>query len=159
MPLELDKFDRGILAILQRDARRSAELIGAAIGLSSSAVQRRIARLRDEAVIAAEVAIVDARIVGRPLTLIVDVEVERERPELLVSLKTWIAAEPAIQEAWYVTGEGDYVLIVSVRDVEGYDALMKKMVAENANVRRFQTRVALGTLKRGQLVPMDTVSG
>lgn len=159
MPLELDKFDRGILAILQRDARRSAELIGAAIGLSSSAVQRRIARLRDEAVIAAEVAIVDARIVGRPLTLIVDVEVERERPELLVSLKTWIAAEPAIQEAWYVTGEGDYVLIVSVRDVEGYDALMKKMVAENANVRRFQTRVALGTLKRRQLVPMDTVSG
>lgn len=159
MPLELDKFDRGILAILQRDARRSAELIGAAIGLSSSAVQRRIARLRDEAVIAAEVAIVDARIVGRPLTLIVDVEVERERPELLVSLKTWISAEPAIQEAWYVTGEGDYVLIVSARDVEGYDALMKKMVAENANVRRFRTRVALGTLKRGQLVPMDTVSG
>lgn len=159
MPIELDKFDRGILAILQRDARRSAELIGAAIGLSASAVQRRIARLRDEAVITAEVAIVDAGVMGRPLTLIVDVEVERERPELLVSLKHWIAAEPAIQEAWYVTGEGDYVLIITARDVGDYDALMKKLVAENANVRRFQTRVALGTLKRGQLVPMEAVPG
>jgi len=159
MPMELDKFDRGILAILQRDARRSAELIGAAIGLSASAVQRRIARLRDEAVITAEVAIVDAGVMGRPLTLIVDVEVERERPELLVSLKHWIAAEPAIQEAWYVTGEGDYVLIITARDVGDYDALMKKLVAENANVRRFQTRVALGTLKRGQLVPMEALPG
>ncbi|SHL61218.1 Lrp/AsnC family transcriptional regulator [Rhodanobacter sp. OK091] len=159
MPMELDKFDRGILAILQRDARRSAELIGAAIGLSASAVQRRIARLREEAVITAEVAIVDAGVMGRPLTLIVDVEVERERPELLVSLKHWIAAEPAIQEAWYVTGEGDYVLIITARDVGDYDALMKKLVAENANVRRFQTRVALGTLKRGQLVPMEALPG
>ena len=155
MPMELDKFDRGILAILQRDARRSAELIGTAIGLSASAVQRRIARLREEAVITAEVTIVDSRIVGRPLTLIVDVEVERERPELLVSLKQWVAAEPAIQEAWYVTGEGDYVLIVTACDVDDYDALMKRLLAENANVRRFQTRVALGTLKRGQLVPIE----
>ena len=159
MPPELDKFDRGILAILQRDARRSAELIGTAIGLSASAVQRRIARLREEAVITAEVAIVDSRIVGRPLTLIVDVEVERERPELMVSLKHWIAGEPAIQEAWYVTGEGDYVLIVTARDVDDYDALMKRLLTENANVRRFQTRVALGTLKRGQLVPIEPVSG
>lgn len=158
MPTELDKFDRGILAILQCDARRSAELIGTAIGLSASAVQRRIARLREEGVITAEVAIVDSRAIGRPLTLIVDVEVERERSELQVSLKQWIAAEPAIQEAWYVTGEGDYVLIVTARDVDGYYALMRKLIAENANVRRFQTRVALGTLKRGQLVPVERTS-
>ena len=155
MPTALDKFDRRILAILQLDARRSAELIGAEIGLSASAVQRRIARLREEGVIVAEVAIVDAKRAGRPLTLIVDVEVERERPELLASLKQWIAQEPAVQEAWYVTGEGDYVLVVSARDVEDYDALMQKLVAENANVRRFQTRVALGTLKRGALVPIE----
>lgn len=155
MPTELDKFDRRILAILQTDARRSAELIGTDIGLSASAVQRRIARLRDESVITAEVAVVDPKRTGRPLTLIVDIEVERERPELMASLKQWIATETAIQEAWYVTGEGDYVLIITARDVEDYDALMQRMVAENGNVRRFQTRVALGTLKRGLLVPME----
>src|SRR3954468_12898290 len=152
----IDDIDRKILRVIQQDARRSAESIGADVGLSASAVQRRVARLREEGVITAEVAIVDPKSVGRSLTMIVDIEVERERPELMAVLKRWIAAEPAIQEAWYVTGDGDFVLIVTARDVEDYDALMQKLVAENSNVRRFRTRVALGTLKRGCAVPMDT---
>ena len=151
----LDELDRKILALVQQDARRPAEAIGAEIGLSASAVQRRITRLREEAVITAEVAIVDPRSLGRSLTLIVEIEVERERPELMALLKRWIAAAPAIQEAWYVTGDGDFVLIVTARDVEDYDALMQKLVTENSNVRRFRTRVALGTLKRGCRVPVD----
>ena len=155
MPPALDELDRKILALVQQDARRAAEAIGAEIGLSASAVQRRIARLREEAVITAEVAIVDPKSVGRSLTLIVDIEVERERPELMAVLKRWIDGEPAIQEAWYVTGDGDFVLIVTARDVEDYDALMQKLVSENSNVRRFRTRVALGTLKRGCRVPVD----
>jgi Lrp/AsnC family leucine-responsive transcriptional regulator len=152
----IDDIDREILGIIQEDARRSAESIGADISLSASAVQRRIARLREDGVITAEVAIVDPKSVGRSLTMIVDIEVERERPELMAALKRWIAAEPAIQEAWYVTGDGDFVLIVCMRDVEDYDALMQKLVAENSNVRRFRTRVALGTLKRGCAVPMGS---
>jgi DNA-binding Lrp family transcriptional regulator len=155
MPPTLDELDRKILVLVQQDARRATEAIGAEIGLSASAVQRRIARLRELAVITAEVAIVDPKSVGRSLTLIVDVEVERERPELLAVLKRWIAGEPAIQEAWYVTGDGDFVLIATARDVEDYDALMQKLVTENSNVRRFRTRVALSTLKRGCRVPVD----
>jgi DNA-binding Lrp family transcriptional regulator len=158
MSSELDKADRRILTILQKDARRPAELIGADIGLSASAVQRRIARMRDEGIILADVALVDAKRAGRPLTMIVDVEVERERPELLAKLKQWITAEPCVQEAWYVTGAGDYVLIIVARDVDDFEALMQRMVADNANVRRFQTRVALGTLKRGMLVPLDSAN-
>ena len=152
----IDDIDRKILRVIQQDARRSAESIGADVGLSASAVQRRIARLREDGVITAEVAIVDPKSVGRSLTMIVDIEVERERPELMAVLKRWIGAEPAVQEAWYVTGDGDFVLVVCMRDVEDYDALMQKLVAENANVRRFRTRVALGTLKRGCAVPIDS---
>ena len=58
-------------------------------------------------------------------------------------------AKSAIQEAWYVTGDGDFVLIIAARDVEDYDALVQKLVSENSNVRRLRMRVALGTLKRG----------
>ena len=154
MATPLDKIDRRILAIVQKDARRPAELIGAEVGLSASAVQRRMSRMRDERIITAEVAVIDPMSVGHPLTMIVDVEVERERPELLASLKQWIAAQPFIQEAWYVTGAGDYVLIVIARDVDDFEASMQRMIADNANVRRFHTRVALSTLKRGLLVPM-----
>jgi Lrp/AsnC family transcriptional regulator, leucine-responsive regulatory protein len=155
MPLDLDDLDRRILACLQEDARRSAEVIGAGVGLSASAVQRRIARLREGGVITAEVAIVDPKSLGRSLTLIVDIEVERERPELIAVLKRWIAEEPTIQEAWDVTGESDFVLVVTARDIEEYDALMRKLVHENTNIRRFRTRVALDTLKRGCRVPVN----
>jgi DNA-binding Lrp family transcriptional regulator len=157
MPAELDKFDRRILAIVQRDARRSAEMIGADIGLSASAVQRRMARLREDGVIMAEVALIDPRAVDRRLTVITDLEVERERPELLASLRQWIAAEPTIQQAWYVTGDDDYVLVVTARDVDDYDALMRRLVTANANVKRLRTRVALDTLKRGLAVPVDAL--
>ena len=75
--MDLDKLDRRILAILQKDARRPAELIGVDVGLSASAVQRRIVRMREEAVITAEVALVDPKQAGRPLTMIVDVEIGR----------------------------------------------------------------------------------
>jgi DNA-binding Lrp family transcriptional regulator len=159
MSAELDKFDRRILAIVQRDARRSAEMIGADIGLSASAVQRRMARLREEGVIVAEVALIDPRSVDRPLAVIADLEVERERPELLASLRRWIAAEPSIQQAWYVTGDGDYVLVVTARDVDDYDTLMERLVAANPNVKRFRTRMALDTLKRGLAVPVDVAPG
>jgi DNA-binding Lrp family transcriptional regulator len=155
VPPTLDSFDRKLLALLQEDARRSAELMGTMIGLSASAVQRRIARLREEGVIFEEIAIVDPRSLGRSLTVIVDIEVERDRPELVALLKRWLNAEPAIQEAWYVTGDSDFVLVVTARDVEDYDALMQKLASENPNVRRFRTRVALGTLKRGCKVPID----
>lgn len=151
----LDRLDRRILALLQHDARLSTETIGAEVGLSSSAVQRRVARLRDVGVITGEVALVDPRSVDRPLAMIVDLEVEREREDLLLDLKRWIAAEPAIQQAWYVTGDEDYVLVVTARDVEMYEKLMQALLADNANVRRYRTRVVLGTLKRGLAVPVD----
>jgi DNA-binding Lrp family transcriptional regulator len=155
MPATLDKLDRRILALLQRDARLPAETIGAEIGLSASAVQRRAPRLRDEGVITGDIAIVDARSVGRPLTMIADLVVDGDRNELVAGLKRWLEREAAIQEAWYVTGDEDYVLVVTARDVDAYEAFMQRLLAENTNVRRYRTRVVLGTLKRGLGVPLD----
>ncbi|MGN6520058.1 MAG: Lrp/AsnC family transcriptional regulator [Dokdonella sp.] len=155
MPATLDKLDRAILALLQRDARLASETIGAEVGLSASAVQRRVVRLREEGVIAGEVAILDPRSVGRPLTMIVDLVVDGDRNELVAGLKRWIEREPAIQEAWYVTGDEDYVLVVTARDVDAYEQLMQRLLAENPNVRRYRTRVVLGTLKRGLALPLD----
>jgi DNA-binding Lrp family transcriptional regulator len=155
MPPDIDALDRRILDLVQIDCRQTADAIGAEIGLSPSAVQRRLARLRQSGVIVGDISLVDPKAVDRPLTMIVDVELERERPELLQAFRAWIAAEPAIQQAWYVTGGGDYVLIVTARTVEAYDALMQRLTAENPNVRRFHTRVALGTLKRGLILPAE----
>ena len=55
---------------------------------------------------------------------------------------------------FYVTGEADFILVVTCPDTEAYDALMSRMVRENPNVRRFTTNVALSVLKRGLAIPI-----
>lgn len=153
--MELDRFDRMLLNLVQENAGRTSEQLSEIVPLSPSAIQRRLKRLREEGVILRESAILDPRKIGRPDFFIVSLQIERERPELLAQLRRWIGAEEHVQQAFYVTGEADFVLIVTVPDMETYDLLMSRMVAENPNVRRFTTNVALGVLKRGLEIPVS----
>lgn len=152
--MELDRFDRQLLNLLQEDAGQTADRLAEQVALSPSAIQRRLRRLREHGVIARDVAVVDPSKVGRPTFFIVSLQVERERPEMLAQLRKWLAAQNHIQQAFYVTGEADFVLIVAAPDTEAYDALMSRMVGENPNVKRFTTNVALGVVKRGLTIPI-----
>jgi len=147
--MTLDPFDRRLLELVQENSTQTAEQLAAAVPLSPSAIQRRLRRLREEGIILQDVAIVDPKKVGRPTFYIVALQVERERPELLASLKRWLAEERQIQQVFYVTGDADFVLVATASDTESYDALMTRLVRDNANVRRFTTNVALGVVKRG----------
>jgi DNA-binding Lrp family transcriptional regulator len=80
--IELDDFDRKILVELQQNNLISAERLGAKVGLSASAVQRRMKRLRDGKVIRADVSVLEPEAIGRPLKVVVEVSLERENLEL-----------------------------------------------------------------------------
>ena len=147
--MDLDDFDRRLLNLVQQDAGQTAEQLSEAVPLSPSAIQRRLRRMREGGVIERDISIVDPRKVGRPTFFIVALEVERERPELLIELKQWLSAEEHIQQVFYVTGEADFILVVTAPDIESYDALMSRLVSKNPNVRRFTTNIALGVVKRG----------
>lgn len=151
---DLDRFDRRLLALVQRDAAQTAEALAERIGLSASAVQRRLKRLRETGVILGEIAMVDPLKVGKPSFFLAALEIERERPELVARLRQWLAAEEQVQQVYYVTGTADFVLVVVAPDVGAYDALMSRLMADNPNVRRFTTNVALGVGKRGLFVPI-----
>jgi Lrp/AsnC family leucine-responsive transcriptional regulator len=147
--------DRAILRLVQQDARTTVDAIAALIGMSVSSAQRRLQRLRDEKIILAEVAVLDAKRLGQGMTFLVEIEVERDRPELLPELQRWIAKADAVQEAWYITGRGDYTLVIVAPSTDDFDAFMERLMIENRNVRKFTTNVVLKTLKRGLIVPMD----
>ena len=151
---ELDRFDRKLLQIVQQECDLTAEMLADRVGLSASAVLRRLKRLRQDGVILANVAIVDPARVGKPAFFIVALEIERERPELIGRLRQWMAAEECVQEVFYVTGTADFILVVTARDIAAYDAFMSRLVAENPNVRRFTTNVALGVGKRSLAIPI-----
>jgi len=150
----LDLIDRKLLDLVQRDADMGAEALGERIGLSASAVLRRLKRMKADGTILANVALVDPAKVGKPTFFIVALEIERERPELMGRLRRWLSGEDQVQQAFYVTGSADFILIVTAQDVESYDALMSRLMADNPNVRRFTTNVALGVNKRTMFVPV-----
>ena len=150
----LDEFDHEILRRVQLNARATSEEIGAQIGLSAAAVQRRLKRLREAGVIVAEVAIVDPLAVGQAMTFIVGVELERERPDVLQAFRDAARADPNVQQCYYVTGASDFVLIVIARDMSDFESFTRRLLFENADIRRFTTSVVMGRDKVGLGVPV-----
>lgn len=153
--LPLDAFDIAILDILQKDNSVPQRAIAEAVHLSAPAVQRRIRRLQDSGVIRANVAVIDAAKVGLPLTIIIELHLENERPDRTAAMRARIAAEPAVQQCYSVTGEADYLLIVTVASMADYEALTRRLFEGDNNIRRFRTSVTLGWLKSGLQLPLD----
>ena len=154
MATNLDALDRKLLAELQADGSLTSEQLSERVGLSPSAISRRIRRLEADRIIEKRVALVDPARVGHGALFIVGIEVERERPELVQRLRAWVAGEPSVQQAYYVTGTADYVMLVTAPDIAAFDQLMSEMMAANPNVRRFTTQVVMSTVKRGLFVPV-----
>lgn len=150
----LDRFDLAILDILQTDNTTPQRLIAKAVNLSAPAVQRRIKRLQDSGVIRANVAVLDPVKVGMPLTIVLEIHLENERPDRTAPLRARIAAEDAVQQCYSVTGEADYLLVVNVASMADYEALTRRLFEGDDNVRRFRTSVSLGCLKAGLRVPL-----
>ena len=155
MARPLDKLDRRLLTELQRDGSLTSDQLAERVGLSPSAISRRVRRLESDGVIQRRLAVVDPVKVGHAELFVVGIEVERERPELVQRLRAWLLAEPSIQQAYYVTGTADYVLLVTAREIAGFDRIMSELMAANPNVRRFTTQVVMSTVKRGLFVPVE----
>jgi Lrp/AsnC family transcriptional regulator, leucine-responsive regulatory protein len=150
----LDSIDRYLLDILQRDARAKLETLATEVGLSASAVQRRVARLREAGVIAGECVVLDPKAASSPVTVIVELMLERERPSMIDGLRRWLVAAQEVQSAWGVTGETDFVLIVTAADLDSYERFARRMMEENEVIREFRTSIALNRLKHSLFVPV-----
>ncbi len=150
----LDQFDLRILDILQNDNRTPQRSIGEKVGLSAPAVQRRIKKLEDARVITANVAVVNPGRVGQAITILVEVNVESERIDLLDATKASFAAAPEVQQCYYVTGESDFMLVVTVPTMEQYEALTRRIFFDNPNIRRFRTLVVMDRVKVTLKVPL-----
>ena len=153
MDVTLDNFDRQILALVQQDCTLNAEVIAERVGLSASAVQRRLRRMRSEKVIRAEVAIIDPQALGPRMTFIAGLEI-RENYESLARIRQWAADRPDIQQIYYVTGSVDVMMIITAHSVQAYDMITASMMAENPHITRITTHVVLDAIKQGLYVPV-----
>ncbi|OJB37014.1 AsnC family transcriptional regulator [Burkholderia ubonensis] len=156
MTTPLDAFDRKLLMEVQRDAQTPQNELGARVNLSTAAVSRRLRRLAEDGVIERYTAVVAPEKVGYALTIVVNVEMEREQIDQIDAMKRTFERCPQVQQCYYVTGEWDFVLILTVRDMDQYNALTRQLFFSNNNVKRFKTLVSMGRVKVGLDVPVET---
>jgi len=155
--VELDDFDRRLLDALQADNRRTGEELADIVGLSAAACLRRAQRLRDEKVIERDVSILAPEALGRRLTMIVLVTLERESPDVVDAFKRSMRQAPEVMQCYYVTGAADFVLVLTADDMADYEAFTRRYLFER-NVRRFETMAVMDRVKIGTAIPMAATS-
>jgi len=152
--IELDAIDRRILDLLQEDNRMTNLELAERVGLSPPPCLRRVRRLRELGVIERDVAIVNPAAVGQQIIAFVGVELDRQREDVLAAFERKMAAEPQVQQCYFVSGEIDYLLVVTARDMESYNEFARRVLANEHNIRRFRTSFTLSRVKYETRIPL-----
>ena len=153
-----DKLDRAILRCLQQDGRRTYDDLAQQVGLSSSAVLRRIRRLEDSGVIERYVALLRPEALGLGLTAYVSVRLEKHSgsakrnpmDEFRASVMGW----PEVVECSALTGEMDYQLCLVVADMAAYSQFMMNTLLKHPSVQDCKTSFVMDWVKRTTALPV-----
>ena len=155
---KLDRADAALLEAVQRNNRLTSEELAALVNLSPTACQRRQKRLRAEGVIESDVAIVSPKAVGRPVSMIVMVSLERERADIVDRFKRSIRAAREVMLGYYVTGDADFILVVTAQDMESYEAFTRRFFYENPDIKGFKTMVVMDRVKASFALPIEAAA-
>ncbi len=123
--MELDRYDRRILEVLQHEGRISNQELAERIGLSPSPCLRRVRALEESGLITGYRALLDARQLGLTLTALINISMDRHTPERFANFEEQIRQLPEVLECLLITGQdADYQLKAIVRDMDAYQALL-----------------------------------
>jgi len=152
---EIDSIDRHLLELLQRDALTSTEKLGEAVGLSATAAKRRVNKLRQDGTIIRDVSIVDPQRLDYEVFTLVSVNLERDRRDIVLNFKRAISETPRIIQAFYTTGDTDFVLLVVSRSLADYEKFTQSFFWESAHIKSFKTMVVMENVKLGFELPVN----
>lgn len=140
---DLDDFDLRLIEQVRNNNLEPARSLADKVGLSISAVLRRLRRLREEGVIVADVAVVNPALTGSAITMHVLVRMKEPGVQTMDAFARRIARHPEVTAAWEVTGDDDFVLKVQVGSMEEYDAFIRDTLSEDRGVLAFKTLIAI----------------
>ncbi len=142
--MELDRYDRQILEILQTDGRISNQDLADRIGLSASPCLRRVRTLEESGLITGYRALLDAKKLGLSLMALIGISMDQHTPERFANLEKAIAEIPEILECLLITGQqSDYQLKVVVRDMDAYQDLLLNKITRIQGVTGVHTSFVL----------------
>ena len=146
MAVDLDATDRRILGVLQKDGRITNADLSDRVNLSPSACHRRVQRLEDDGFIAAYVALLDTRKMGRPTTVFVEITLQGQADDLLDAFEQAVAKVPDILECHLMAGTADYLIKIMAEDTEDFARIHRQFLSRLPGVRQMQSSFALRTV-------------
>jgi Lrp/AsnC family leucine-responsive transcriptional regulator len=152
--MELDATDRRILTALQKRGRMSNAELSEAVNLSPSACHRRVQRLEAEGIIRDYVALLDARKMGVPTTVFVEITLQAQADEVLDAFEKAVRLIPDVLECHLMAGSADYLLKVVAQDTEDFARIHRQHLARLPGVTQMQSSFALRTVFRTTALPL-----
>ncbi|MFE6887974.1 Lrp/AsnC family transcriptional regulator [Streptomyces sp. NPDC057694] len=157
-PPRLDEIDALLLDLLQYDAGRTLHELGERVGLSPSAVHRRIARYRKDGLIVGQVAVLDPHRFGPTVLATVLVTLNQESFEHHRVFAERMLSEPQVQQCYRVAGPWDYVIVLAARSMRDCGRLGDRLFKADDNIRRYETLVAFDTIKTSLALPVSGIT-
>jgi Lrp/AsnC family leucine-responsive transcriptional regulator len=135
MTMEIDRYDRRILEVLQHDGRLSNQELADRIGLSPSPCLRRVRALEESGYLIGYRALVNAKKLGLSLMALIHISMDQHTPERFANFEAQIGDIPEVMEALLITGQdADYQLKVIVRDMDAYQELLLNRITRISGV-------------------------
>ncbi len=135
----MDALDHRILDCLQQDASVTNQTLAEQVGLSPSACLKRVKRLHESGIIERIVALLNPEATGQSIYMIIEVTMERDHKGLFKRFEDRALAANEVKQCYKVTGESDFILIVSVPDMQAYDRFCDAVLYADDNMRKFRT--------------------
>lgn len=122
---------------MQEDASRTNTDLAEEVGLSPSSCLRRVRRLKSAGVIDRVVALLSPARIGRSMKAIVTIELEHHGEQYMRRFLELVAGEPAVVQAYGVSGDSDVILMLRLANMEEFDVLCERLFRDHSNVVRY----------------------
>jgi len=152
--MSLDATDRRILSALQNRGRMSNADLSDKVNLSPSACHRRVQRLETDGYIRDYVALLDARKMGVPTTVFVEITLQGQADEVLEAFEKAVARIPDVLECHLMAGSADYILHVVAENTEDFARIHRQHLARLPGVGQMQSSFALRTVFKTTALPV-----
>jgi Lrp/AsnC family transcriptional regulator, leucine-responsive regulatory protein len=152
---DLDRIDRRILDILQRQGRISMTDLAEQIGLSTSPCTERVRRMEREGVITGYRAQVDAGKLGQTLLVYIEITLSSKSGDVFEKVRRELANTPAVLECHLVSGAFDYLVKVRVRGMDEYRQLLGDLLRSLPVAAESRSHFVMEEIKEGGLLATD----
>ena len=150
----LDTIDRAILNALQNQGRISNAELAELVNLSPSACHRRVQRLEKDGYIKQYVALLNARKIGLPTTVFVEIRLSAQADEVLDNFEKAVARIPDVLECHLMAGTADYILKVVAENTEDFARIHRQHLTRLPVVAQMQSSFALRTVFKTTALPV-----